>query len=131
MTASCRHCVRYATSTVLTERVMTLYYYLPVHRLLPLIPLLFASLTDVNTRHSSSLVRVTQSGRRRLQSSQAGQVKSQDSVCCYGPLFSFLFFLRSSVVGGVACVTVFNSSATWVATFRLEGYILLVIFVFP
>ena len=31
------------------------------------------------------------------------------------------FFLRSSV-GGVAYVTVFNSSDTWAATFRLREY---------
>ena len=31
------------------------------------------------------------------------------------------FFLRSSI-GGVAYVTVFNSSVTWPATFRLRGY---------
>ena len=44
--------------------------------------------------------------------------------------FSF-FFLRSSI-GGVAYVTVSNSSATWAATFRLRGYkCMLVIFVFP
>ena len=32
----------------------------------------------------------------------------------------FSFFLRSSI-GGVAYVTVFNSPATWAATFRLRG----------
>ena len=31
----------------------------------------------------------------------------------------FIFFLRSSI-GGVAYVTVFNSSVTWAATFRLR-----------
>ena len=35
-------------------------------------------------------------------------------------LFFFLSFLRSST-GGVVCVTNFNSSATWAATFRLRG----------
>ena len=41
------------------------------------------------------------------------------------------FFLRSSI-GGVAYVTIFNSSATWAATFHLWGYkCMLVIFVFP
>ena len=47
-------------------------------------------------------------------------------------VFSFLFFLRSSIGGVVAYVTGFNSSATWAATFRLRGYkCMLVIFVFP
>ena len=41
------------------------------------------------------------------------------------------FFLRSSI-WGVAYVTVFKSSATWVATFRLRGYkSMLVIFKLP
>ena len=35
-------------------------------------------------------------------------------------LIIFSFFLRSSI-GGVAYVTVLNSSATWAATFRLRG----------
>ena len=42
-------------------------------------------------------------------------------------------YVRSSI-GGVAYVTVFNSSATWAATFRLQGYnykCMLVIFAFP
>ena len=43
----------------------------------------------------------------------------------------FSFFLRS-FIGGVAYVTVFNSLATWAATFRLRGYkCMLVIVVFP
>ena len=44
----------------------------------------------------------------------------------------FSFFLRS-FIGGVAYVTVFNSPATWAATFQaLRGYkCMLVIFVFP
>ena len=54
---------------------------------------------------------------------------------CLGGLLSFvlrLFFLRSSI-GGVACVTVFNSSATtWAATFRLSGVlVMLVVFELP
>ena len=41
-----------------------------------------------------------------------------------------LIFLRSSI-GGVAYVTIFNSAATWAATFRLRGFKgMLVIFVF-
>ena len=35
--------------------------------------------------------------------------------------FSFFFLLRYSIEG-VAYVTVFNSSGTWAATFRLRGY---------
>ena len=46
-------------------------------------------------------------------------------------LISFSFLLRSSI-GGLAYVTVFNSSATWATTFRLREYkCMLVIFVFP
>ena len=37
-----------------------------------------------------------------------------------GSSFFLSFFLHSSI-GGVAFVTVFNSSATWAATFRLSG----------
>ena len=45
--------------------------------------------------------------------------------------FFLSFFLRSSI-GGVAYVTIYNSSATWAATIRLWGYkCMLVIFVFP
>ena len=45
-------------------------------------------------------------------------------------LVCFLF-LRSSI-GGVAYEIVFNSSASWAATFRLQGYkCMLVIFMFP
>ena len=45
--------------------------------------------------------------------------------------YFFFFFLRSSI-GGVAYVAVFNSSATWAATFRLRGYkCMLAIVVFP
>ena len=48
-----------------------------------------------------------------------------------GVLLLCVFFLRSSV-RGVAYVTVFNSSATRAATFRLQGYkCMLVIFVLP
>ena len=44
---------------------------------------------------------------------------------------SFSFFLHSSI-GGLAYVTIFNSSATWAATFCLWGYkCMLVIFMFP
>ena len=51
----------------------------------------------------------------------------RDSETCHLPttainvqFFSRSFFLRSSI-GGVAHVTVFNSSATWAATFHLRG----------
>ena len=45
-------------------------------------------------------------------------------------IMTVFFFLRSSL-GGVAYVTIFNSSATWAATFYLRGYkCMLVIFVF-
>ena len=45
--------------------------------------------------------------------------------------YLFLLLLRSST-GGVAYLTVFNSSATCASTFRLQGYkCMLVIFVFP
>ena len=48
------------------------------------------------------------------------------------PPWFFFFFLRSSIRRGIAYVTVFNSSATWAATFRHRGYkCMLVIFVFP
>ena len=36
--------------------------------------------------------------------------------------FGDIFFLRSSI-GGVAYVNVFNSSATWAATFHLRGHV--------
>ena len=53
-------------------------------------------------------------GKTTLMSAYWGSQFAQSS------LFS-AFFLRSST-GGVAYVTVFNSSATWAATFRLRGY---------
>ena len=47
------------------------------------------------------------------------------------PHWPFLFFFLHSSIGGVAYVTLVNSSATWAATFRLRGYkCMLVIFVF-
>ena len=49
----------------------------------------------------------------------------------YNCIFRSDIFLRSSI-GGLAYVTVFNSSVTWAATFHLWGYkCMLVIFVFP
>ena len=45
--------------------------------------------------------------------------------------FFFFFFFCLPPIGGVAYVTVFNSSASWAATFNLRGYkCMLVIFVF-
>ena len=50
------------------------------------------------------------------------------------PQLGVLFFSFHSafLLGGVAYVTIFNSSATWATTFHLRGYkCMLVIFVFP
>ena len=58
-------------------------------------------------------------------------VHSEHSIILKMTGLAFSFFLRSSI-GGVAYVTVFNSSATWAATFHLRGYkCMLAIFVFP
>ena len=53
-------------------------------------------------------------------------------VCAWRKGFLFFLSCVPPQEGGVAYVTVFNSSATWAATFRLRGYkYMLVVFVFP
>ena len=67
---------------------------------------------------------------RRRKMLRIKKVKKRSREQCQ--LLTCQCFIFRSCIGGVAYVAVFNSSATWAATFRLRGYKrMLVIFALP